>query len=78
MPDKIWLHKDTKYNTTDEVFGYQYEFAQEIQDEGIENFIEYVPLNAFIEKACEFWTKNQRGFVTYKDIVDFKNFMKGK
>lgn len=39
--------------------------------------IEYTRTDAFIEKACEFWTKNQRGFVTYKDIVDFKNFMKG-
>lgn len=40
--------------------------------------IEYINKDAFIEKACEFWTKNQRGFVTYKDIVDFKNYMKGK
>lgn len=38
MPDKIWVHKDTKYSTADEVFGYQYEFAQGIEDEGgIEN-----------------------------------------
>lgn len=42
MPDKIWLHKDTKYNTGDIVCGYQYEFAQEIQCEGIENFVEYI------------------------------------
>jgi len=51
MPDKIWLHKDTKYNTGDIVCGYQYEFAQEIECEGIENFVEYVPVDAFIEKA---------------------------
>lgn len=31
MPDKIWIHKDTKYNTGDVVCGYQYEFAQEIE-----------------------------------------------
>ena len=37
--------------------------------------IQYVRKDAFIEKACEFWAKNQRGFVTYKDIVDFKNYM---
>lgn len=43
MPDKIWLHKDTKYNTGDVVCGYQYEFAEGIEDEGgIENFVEYV------------------------------------
>lgn len=54
MPDKIWLHKDTKYNTADEVFGYQYEFAEEIQSEGIENFIEYVPLDAFVKKVVNF------------------------
>jgi len=30
MPDKIWVHKDTKYNTGDMVCNYQYEFAQEI------------------------------------------------
>ena len=42
MPDKIWLHKDTKYNTGDIVSAYQYEFAQEIECEGIENFVEYV------------------------------------
>lgn len=53
MPDKIWLHKDTKYNTGDIVSAYQYEFAQEIECEGIENFVEYVPADAFIEKACD-------------------------
>ena len=58
MPDKIWLHKDTKYSTADEVFGYQYEFAQEIECEGIENFVEYVPADAFIKKACEFMRNN--------------------
>lgn len=52
MPDKIWLHKYTKYSTSDEVMGYQYEFAEEIEAEGIENFIEYVPKDNFIEKAC--------------------------
>ena len=51
MPDKIWVHKDTKYNTGDVVCGYQYECAQEIEREGIENFVEYVPINAFIERA---------------------------
>ena len=48
IPDKIWLHKDTKYNTGDTVCGYQYEFAQGIEDEGgIENFVKYVPADAF-------------------------------
>lgn len=42
MPDKIWLHKDTKYSTSDIVSAYQYEFAREIEDEGIENFVEYI------------------------------------
>ena len=57
MPDKIWLHKDTKYNTGDIVCGYQYEFAQEIECEGIENFVEYVNKEPFIDKACE-WLSN--------------------
>ena len=59
MPNKIWLHKDTKYNTGDIVCGYQYEFAQEIEDEGgIENFVEYVPVDAFIEKAWDWIEDN--------------------
>jgi hypothetical protein len=50
MPDKIWLHKDTKYSTGDIVCGYQYDFVQGIEDEGgIENFVKYVPADAFIE-----------------------------
>ena len=83
MPDKIWLHKDTKYNTTDEVFGYQYEFAQEIQDEGIENFVEYIPFNAFIEKAVkhidgliEFLNEFGHQLKKERIIEDFKKYMK--
>ena len=66
-PKKIYVHvkKDKVLNTwSNEWIG--------------DHDIEYIRKDAFIEKACEFWTKNQRGFVTYKDIVDFKNFMKGK
>ena len=66
MPDKIWVHKDTKYSTADEVFGYQYEFAQEIECEGIENFVEYVPVDAFIEKACEWLSNVSIEDMTYK------------
>ena len=58
MPSKIWLHKDTKYSTGDIVCGYQYDFVQGIEDEGgIENFLEYVPADAFIEKACDTYCK---------------------
>lgn len=91
MPDKIWVHKDTKYSTSDEIFGYQYKFAQEIQNEGIENFIEYVPLNAFIKKAVKFMEKiddvdeyswyneeEHAAGITEKCIKDFKNYMKGE
>lgn len=57
MPDKLWVHKDTKYSTADTVCGYQYDFVQGIEDEGgIENFVKYVPADAFIEKACK-WLK---------------------
>ena len=81
MPDKIWLHKDTKYST-EELCGYQYKFAQEIECEGIENFVEYVPKNAFIENAWN-WiednilSSNQRdkSLLYYEE---FKNYMKGK
>ena len=52
MPDKIWLHKDTKYSTADTVCGYQYKFLAE--NEGIENFVEYICKDAFIKKADEF------------------------
>lgn len=58
MPDKIWLHKDTKYSTADEVLGYQYDCAQEILCEGIENFVEYVKKDALIYKACEWLERN--------------------
>lgn len=30
MPDKIWVHKDTKYSTGDIVCGYQYDFVQAV------------------------------------------------
>lgn len=52
MPDKIWLHKDTKYSTADTVCGYQYKFLAE--NEGIENFVEYICSDTFIKKADEF------------------------
>ena len=83
MPDKIWLHKDTKYKTGDIVCGYQYEFAQEIECEGIENFVEYVPKDAFIEKACEFIAENMtcNGHTLQtkaKFIKDFKTYIKGE
>ncbi len=88
MPDKIWLHKDTKYSTADEVCGYQYEFAQEIECEGIENFVEYVPADAFIEKACEWLKENflfdEAGYCktniysTESMIYNFKNTFGGK
>lgn len=90
MPDKIWVHKDTKYSTTDEVFGYQYEFAQGIQDEGIKNFVEYVPFDSFIEKALaylneKFYFNNlhyaveNNTFNCMEEMFeDFKNYMKGE
>ena len=56
MPDKIWLHKDTKYSTADTVCGYQYKFLAE--NEGIENFVEYTRTDAFIEKALKFLDEN--------------------
>lgn len=87
MPDKIWLHKDTKYNTGDIVCGYQYEFAQEIECEGIENYVEYVNKGNFIDKACE-WLKSYRqdtsdgagyipGIINDETIEDFKKVMGG-
>ena len=87
MPDKIWVHKDTKYNTGEIVCGYQYEFAQEIECEGIENFVEYVPADAFIEKVCEklkkcmydnlmFQGRLHRKEVIETFIEDFKKYMK--
>ena len=64
MPDKIWVHKDTKYSITDEVFGYQYEFAQGIEDEGgIKNFIEYVCKDIFIDKACDWLADNYSKYI---------------
>lgn len=81
MPDKIWLHKDTKYNTGDIVCGYQYEFAQEIECEGIENFVEYVPIDAFIEKACS-WLKEifseYENLTDYNPTEDFRKYMRGE
>lgn len=89
MPSKIWLHKDTKYSTGDIVCGYQYDFVQGIEDEGgIENFVEYVPADAFIEKACNFikerlsfddsWHVEGEDCMLDKVIKDFKKYMKGE
>lgn len=90
MPDKIWLHKDTKYNTGDIVCGYQYEFAEGIEDEGgIDNFVEYVPKDAFIKEVCE-WLENHNDYQRVHDngrgvrfdmtqcIFDLRKAMKGK
>lgn len=78
MPDKIWLHKDTKYSTGDIVCGYQYDFVQGIEDEGgIENFVKYVPADAFIKKACD-WIKynNENGGCLFDGWeTDFKKYM---
>lgn len=84
MPSKIWLHKDTKYSTGDIVCGYQYDFVQGIEDEGgIENFVKYVPADAFTEKACEWLSKNSPDYINYfishdfgKFVEDFKKYMK--
>lgn len=87
MPDKIWLHKDTKYSTGDIVCGYQYKFLAE--NEGIENFVEYVPVDVFIEKACEGVEHLLSGYIirnfNFGDsydidrlIEDFKNYIKGE
>ena len=68
MPSKIWLHKDTKYSTGDIVCGYQYDFVQEIEDEGgIENFVEYVPADAFIEKVFEFFGEHLCEYIDVKN-----------
>lgn len=88
MPNEIWLHKDTKYNTGDIVYAYQYEFAEGIEDEGgIENFVEYVRKGAFIDKACE-WLENHNDYQRVCDngggvrfdmtqcVIDFRKAMK--
>lgn len=78
MPDNIWLHKDTKYNTGDIVCGYQYEFAEGIEDEGgIENFVEYIRKDAFIEKAEEFiYSALNDGIMGTANIEDFMRLFK--
>ena len=79
MPDKIWIHKDTKYSIEDIVCGYQYDFVQGIEDEGgIENFVEYVYNDAFIEKACGFletYPHMFMGMLRSDMIEDFKKYM---
>ena len=83
IPSKIWLHKDTKYSTGDIVCGYQYDFVQGIEDEGgIENFVEYVPADAFIEKVSEWLKDNASNYIinttpSYPD-ADFSAFIGGK
>lgn len=81
MPDKIWLHKDTKYSTADTVCGYQYKFLAE--NEGIENFVEYICKDAFIEKACEWikekWDDNYTMPIIIDSVIkDFKDYIKGE
>ena len=77
MPNKIWLHKDTKYSTGDIVCGYQYDFVQGIEDEGgIENFVKYIPADAFIEKATSYI--KQHWIWNTKIIENFEKYMKGE
>lgn len=79
MPDKIWLHKDTKYSTADTVCGYQYEFLAE--NEGIENFVEYIHSDSFIEKADKFISSffHPDDTELKKGILDeFHKYMKGE
>lgn len=89
MPDKIWLHKDTKYSTGDIVCGYQYDFVQGIEYEGgIKNFVKYIPADVFIDKACEFLKSYRQdtpdgygyiaGIVNDKTIEDFRKYMEGE
>ena len=86
MPSKIWLHKDTKYSTGDIVCGYQYNFVQGIEDEGgIENFVKYVPADAFIAKAKK-WFDEQNEWLDPNGVrhccmdnfEDFRKYMKGE
>ena len=83
MPNKIWLHKNTKYSTGDIVCGYQYDFVQGIEDEGgIENFVEYVPADAFIENAWN-WVEDNLLSSNQQDksrfyYEQFINYMKGE
>ena len=82
MPDKIWLHKDTKYSTGDKVVGYQYKFLAEI--EGIENFVEYTRTDALIEKVCTFLKDRiehdsiDYPMATMHLIEDLKQYVKGE
>ena len=47
-----------------------------------DNDIEYIRKDAFIEKACEWWMDNfeytDDADIKYKNIWDFKNYMKGE
>ena len=81
MPDKIWLHKDTKHSTADTVCGYQYKFLTE--EEGADNFVEYTRTDAFIEKVRKWFEKQNEWFdpngnrhCDLNDFKDFKNYMK--
>lgn len=75
MPDKIWLHKDTKYNTGDIVSAYQYEFAQEIECEGIENFVVYIPKEHFIYEVCEWLEDNLPKYWSQINANDTESFI---
>lgn len=75
MPDKIWLHKDTKYNTGDIVSAYQYEFAQEIECEGIENLVVYVPKEHFIYEVCEWLEDNLPKYWSQINANDTESFI---
>lgn len=67
-PEKIYVYipDDDIVGTASIQKGFPHQFVTE----------EYTRTDAFIEKACEFWGKYQRGFVTHKDIVDFKKYLK--
>ena len=88
MPDKVFIHKNAKYSTGDFVLAYQYEFAEDIQEKGIENFVTYVPRDEFILKMLEWLLEHFRQDSFSNDtvyiadaindeiITQFKNEMK--
>ena len=67
-PDKLYISKNI-YGT----------FVYQVPDPDDKTEVEYIRVDAFIEKAEEWLRKNQKGFIlTDKDITDFLNYMKGE
>lgn len=72
LPDEVYMPNDSKYSTLDFFIVYD-EYAEEVEEKGIENFTMYIPvyrkeeaIQEVIKKACE-WLREHKDCVATED-----------